>query len=154
MAEPRWLDSDQQCDWRVYIDGSLRLAEALERDLKARHGLSMAEYEIMVRLSEAPERTMRMAELAACASQSRSRLSHTVTRLERAGLVDRQACADDKRGVQAVLTDKGFATLEEAAPSHVAAVRDLFVDVVGPGDLVAIGRAFRGVLTRLNERDA
>ena len=153
MAEPRWLDSDQQRDWRAFIDGSLRLAEALEHDLKTRHGLSMAEYEIMVRLSEAPDRTLRMAELAAYASQSRSRLSHTVTRLERAGLVDRQACADDKRGVQAVLTDKGFDTLKHAAPSHVEAVRDLFVDVVTPGDLTAIGHAFRSVLTRLDERE-
>lgn len=154
MAEPRWLDSAQQRDWRAFIDGSLRLAEALEHDLKTRHGLSMAEYEIMVRLSEAPERTMRMAELAACASQSRSRLSHTVTRLQQAGLVQRQACADDRRGVQAVLTDKGFATLETAAPSHVTAVRDLFVDVVDPADLAAIGRAFRAVLERLDERRA
>ena len=71
MAEPRWLDAAQQRDWRAFIDGSLRLAEALEHDLKARHGLSMAEYEIMVRLSEVPEHTLRMAELAACASQSR-----------------------------------------------------------------------------------
>lgn len=154
MAGPRWLDSDQQRDWRAFIDGSLRLAEALEHDLKTRHGLSVAEYEIMVRLSEAPDRTMRMAELAACASQSRSRLSHTVTRLERSGLVERQSCADDKRGVQAVLTDKGFATLKDAAPSHVAAVRDLFVDVVTPADLTAIGRAFRSVLIRLDERRA
>lgn len=152
MAEPRWLDAAQQREWRAFIDGSLRLAEALEQDLKRRHGLSMAEYEIMVRLSEAPCRTMRMAELAACASQSRSRLSHTVTRLERAGLVQRRSCADDKRGVEAVLTEKGFATLAEAAPSHVTAVRDLFVDVVDPGDLTAIGRAFDAVLTRLNER--
>ena len=152
MAEVRWLDAAQQRDWRAYIDGSLRLAEALEQDLKARHGLSMAEYEIMVRLSEAPERTMRMAELAACASQSRSRLSHTVTRLERAGLVERSSCADDKRGVLATLTDKGYAALETAAPAHVAAVRDLFVDLVEPEDLAAIGRGFRAVLDRLDER--
>ncbi|HEY3687210.1 MAG TPA: MarR family transcriptional regulator [Streptosporangiaceae bacterium] len=152
MVEPRWLDAAQQRDWRAFIDGSLRLAEALEQDLKKRHGLSMAEYEIMVRLSETPDRTMRMAELAACASQSRSRLSHTVSRLERAGLVERRSCADDKRGVEAVLTEKGFSTLAEAAPSHVTAVRDLFVDVVAPDDLVAIGRSFESVIARLDER--
>lgn len=154
MAEARWLDAAQQREWRAFIDGSLRLAEALEQDLKARHGLSMAEYEIMVRLSEAPERTMRMAELAACASQSRSRLSHTVTRLERSGLVERSSCPDDKRGVLATLTDKGYDALETAAPSHVAAVRDLFVDVVEPEDLAAIGRGFRAVIGRLDERRA
>lgn len=152
MAEPRWLDPDQQRDWRAFIDGSLRLGEALEHDLKMRHGLSMAEYEIMVRLSEAPGRTMRMAELASCASQSRSRLSHTVTRLERAGVVERSTCTEDKRGVLATLTDKGLAALETSAPSHVAAVRDMFVDVVSPDDLAAIGRAFRIVTAHLRER--
>jgi len=154
MAEPRWLDAAQQRDWRAFIDGSLRLAEALEHDLKTRHGLSMAEYEIMVRLSEAPNRTMRMAELAACASQSRSRLSHTVTRLERAGLVERSSCPDDKRGVLATLTEKGYDALETAAPSHVTIVRDLFIDAVDPEDLTAIGRAFRKVTERLDERHA
>jgi DNA-binding MarR family transcriptional regulator len=152
MVEPRWLGAAQQRDWRAFIDGSLRLAEALEQDLKKRHGLSMAEYEIMVRLSEAPDRTMRMAELAWCASQSRSRLSHTVTRLERAGLVERRSCAGDKRGVEAVLTEKGYTALAETAPSHVTAVRDLFVDVVEPDDLVAIGRAFESVIARLDQR--
>lgn len=152
MVDPQWLDAAQQRDWRAFIDGSLRLAESLEQDLKKRHGLSMAEYEIMVRLSEAPDRTMRMAELASCASQSRSRLSHTVTRLERAGLVERSSCPEDKRGVLATLTEKGFDDLETAAPSHVAVVRDLFVDVVDPDDLTAIGRAFRAVTERLDER--
>lgn len=154
MADPQWLDAAQQRNWRAFIDGSLRLAEALEHDLKTRHGLSMAEYEIMVQLSEAPERTMRMAELAARASQSRSRLSHTVTRLERAGLVERSSCSDDRRGVLATLTEKGFDALAAAAPSHVAVVRDLFVDVVDPEDLTAIGRAFRAVKARLVERRA
>lgn len=154
MADIRWLDAAQQRDWRAFIDGSRRLAEALDQDLKANHGLSVAEYEIMVRLSEAPDRTMRMAELAARASQSRSRLSHTVTRLEQAGFVARRACPEDKRGVLCTLTDQGFTALEKAAPSHVAVVRDLFVDVIDPDDLAAIGRGFRAVTERLEERRA
>src|SRR3954451_22322167 len=142
MSEPRWLDAVQQRDWRAYVEGSVRLTDLLDRDLKAKHGLTMAEYEILVRLSEAPDRRLRMAELAEYASQSRSRLSHTVSRLECKGLVRRGTCGEDKRGVVAELTDEGFALLDRAAQDHVTAVREYFIDVVDPADLEAIGRAF------------
>jgi DNA-binding MarR family transcriptional regulator len=145
MSEPRWLDAAQQRDWRAYIEGSARLADLLDRDLKAKHGLTTAEYEILVRLSEAPDRRLRMAELADSVSQSRSRLSHTVARLESKELVVRGMCGDDKRGVNAELTDKGFAFLEQAARDHVTTVREYFVDVIDSEDLEAIGRAFRAI---------
>jgi len=149
MSDSRWLSTVQQHHWRAYIEGSARLAEALERDLKERHGLSLAEYEILVRLSEAPQRRLRMAELAASAIQSRSRLTHTVARMESKGLVSRTECPSDKRGVYAELTPEGFAALSRAAVDHVSAVRDLFVDVIDPNDFVALGRAFRAVRERL-----
>jgi DNA-binding MarR family transcriptional regulator len=148
MSEPRWLDSGQLRNWRTYIEGSIRLTEVLDRDLKSKHGVTMPEYEILVRLSEAPGRALRMAELAEYASQSRSRLSHTVTRLECKGLVRRGTCGEDKRGVVAELTDEGFALLEQAARDHVTAVREYFIDVVDPADLEAIGRAFSTVFER------
>lgn len=151
MTEPRWLDAAQQRDWRAYLDGSLRLADALDRDLKTRHGLSSAEYEILVRLSEAPGRRLRMAELAEHANQSRSRLSHTVARLECKGFVARGTCGADKRGVNAELTDEGFAFLERAARDHVAAVREFFIDVIDPEDLKAIGRAFGAVAEQVDK---
>jgi DNA-binding MarR family transcriptional regulator len=122
----------------------------MDRDLKAKHGLSVSEYEILVRLSEAPERRLRMAELAEHASQSRSRLSHTCSRLESKGLVRRDNCPNDKRGVYAFLTDAGFEALDRAARDHVETVRDYFVDVVEPSDLEAIGRAFTAVLKRID----
>ncbi|WUH99503.1 MarR family transcriptional regulator [Spirillospora sp. NBC_00431] len=149
MTEPRWLDAAQQRDWRAYVDGSVRLTEIMDRDLKTRHGLSVSEYEILVRLSEAPERQLRMAELAANASQSRSRLSHTCSRLESKGLVKRDSCPNDKRGVFAQLTEEGFAALERAARDHVETVRTYFIDVIDPQDLEAIGRAFTLVCKRL-----
>ncbi|GGT69403.1 MarR family transcriptional regulator [Actinomadura citrea] len=149
MTEPRWLDATQQRDWRAYVDGSVRLTEVMDRDLKTKHGLSNSEYEILVRLSEAPDRRLRMAELADNASQSRSRLSHTCSRLETKGLVKRDSCPNDKRGVYAHLTDEGFAALERAARDHVEVVRTFFIDVVEPQDLEAIGRAFSVVLKRL-----
>ncbi|TYK50525.1 MarR family winged helix-turn-helix transcriptional regulator [Actinomadura decatromicini] len=149
MSEPRWLDATQQRDWRAYVDGSVRLTEIMDRDLKTKHGLSVSEYEILVRLSEAPERRLRMAELAENASQSRSRLSHTCSRLESKGLVKRDSCPNDKRGVYAHLTDEGFAALDRAARDHVETVRNFFIDVIDPDDLAAIGRAFTLVLKRL-----
>jgi DNA-binding MarR family transcriptional regulator len=149
VSETRWLDAAQQRDWRAFIEGSVRLLDVLDRDLKARHSLTISEYEILVRLSEAPERRLRMAELASSASQSRSRLSHTCGRLEAKSLVRRDSCPGDKRGVFAVLTDQGLATLERAASDHVAAVREFFVDVIDPADLEALGRAFRTVTTQI-----
>jgi DNA-binding MarR family transcriptional regulator len=151
MTEPRWLDAAQQRDWRAYLDGSLRLAEVLDRDLRTKHGLSNPEYEILVRLSEAPGRRLRMAELAEHANQSRSRLSHTVARLECKGFVARGTCCADKRGVNAELTEEGFAFLERAARDHVAVVREFFIDVIDPEDLKAIGRAFGAVAARVDK---
>jgi DNA-binding MarR family transcriptional regulator len=145
MSETRWLDAAQQRDWRAYIEGSVRLHELIDQSLKSSHGLSSAEYEILVRLSESEGHRLRMAELAEFASQSRSRLSHTCGRLERKGLVRRETCPDDKRGVFCRLTDKGFSTLESAAHDHVDTVREFFVDVVEPADLEAIGRAFTAI---------
>ena len=145
MAEPRWLDTAQQRDWRAYIDGSMRLHDLIDQNLKNSHGLSSAEYEILVRLSESPGRRLRMAELAESTSQSRSRLSHTCGRLEGKGLVRRETCDDDKRGVWCRLTEDGFATLAKAARDHVETVREFFIDVIEPADLEAIGRAFTAV---------
>ncbi len=149
MTGGRWLAASQQRDWRAYIEGRARLDEAIERDLKTRHGMSLAEYEILVQLSEAPDRRLRMAELASSATQSRSRLTHTVARLESKGFVSRTDCPTDKRGVYALLTDQGYAALSRAAADHVSTVRDLFIDVIDADDLAAIGRAFRTVADRL-----
>jgi DNA-binding MarR family transcriptional regulator len=145
----RWLSQDQQRSWRCFIEGTLRLYERLDRELRESHGLSMPEYEILVRLSEVPERRIRMAELAESANQSRSRLSHTVTRLERQRLVVRDTCADDRRGVFAVLTDEGYARLEEASHTHVTGVREHFVDLVSDDDLEVIGRGMGVVASKL-----
>lgn len=92
-----------------------------------------------------------MAQLAAEASHSRSRLSHTCARLETKGLVRRETCPSDKRGVLAHLTDEGFSTLERAARDHVATVREFFVDVVDPADLAAIGRAFAAIIAKVEQ---
>ena len=152
MGETRWLDASEQQDWRAFVNGVARLTDRLDRVLRDRHGLSMPEYEILVRLSEAEQRRQRMADLAQSVSHSRSRLSHTIGRLESDGLVRRESCEGDGRGVFAVLTEEGFAKLEAAAHDHVTSVREYFVDIIDPEDLVAIGRAFRAVAGKLDAR--
>jgi DNA-binding MarR family transcriptional regulator len=141
----RWLSDEQQRVWRSYLLGSLVLNERLDADLRE-HDLDLAEYEILVTLSEAADRQLRMAELADAVHQSRSRLTHTVTRMEKRGLIERTTCPVDRRGVWANLTDAGLRLLEDAAPSHVECVRRNFIDAIDPADLAAVGRAFRAVL--------
>lgn len=131
--EPRWLDADEQRTWRVFLTAQRLLFDRLERQLQRDAGLPMAYFEILVQLSEAPDRTLRMSQLAAGALSSRSRLSHAVARLEAAGWVRRRACTEDRRGAWATLTDAGLAKLDEAARGHVAAVRaDLLDPLTAP----------------------
>jgi DNA-binding MarR family transcriptional regulator len=145
----RWLSGDQQRAWRSYLLGTTLLMDRLDRDLRETHELSLPEYEILVRLSESPGRRLRMAEIADAVKNSRSRITHTVARLERSGLVERRACDTDGRGVLAILTDVGFAKLERAAHDHVASVRAALIDVVDDDDLRAVGRAFGAVADTL-----
>ena len=151
VSKTRWLDHNQQVAWRRYLLGTTLLMERLDRDLREQFGLSMPEYEILVRLSESPDHRMRMAELAGSVSHSRSRVTHTVARLEKEGLVERSACLTDGRGVEAVLTGDGFARLKAAAPVHVEGVRRFLVDLADEEDFAAVGRVFRAVADTLHE---
>lgn len=141
----RWLDPDQQRIWRSWLLGVARIDAVLGEWLRP-HNLDLAEYEILVVLSESVDRRLRMSDLALLVHQSRSRLTHTVSRLEAEGLVARERTCTDGRGVYATLTDGGVAKLVEAAPRHVESVRKIFVDAVAPEDFEAIGRAMDAVL--------
>ena len=143
--DTRWLDDQEQRSWRALLMGMTLLLDRLDDELRRRCELSLVEYEILVRLSEAEDRQMRMSDLAEAARQSRSRLTHTVARMEKKGLVTRMPCPDDRRGVIAALADDGYALLVEAAPDHVASVREVLVDVVDPTDFEALGRAMTAV---------
>src|SRR5947199_6075074 len=123
MAEPRWLDDEEQATWRAFVAATHLLFGQLDRELQRDAGIPHAYYVILAMLSEAPERTLRMSELAEITQSSRSRLSHAVARLEEAGWVRRESCPTDRRGAFARLTDEGFAALEAAAPAHVESVR-------------------------------
>ena len=131
----RWLDEEQQRSWRAFLEAVQVLQRGIDAQLQDEAGMPHAYYELLVRLSEAPERRLRMSALADAAVSSRSRLSHAVAQLEQRGWVRREACADDRRGQVAVLTDQGFAALAAAAPGHVEAVRRLLVDRLTPEQL-------------------
>lgn len=128
MAEPRWLDEEEQRTWRSFLMASRLLFDRLERDLKQDADLSFTYYEILTRLSEAPGRSMRMAGLAAACVFDRSRLSHAIDRLVRAGWVRRVPSGSDARGQLAELTDEGMAQVRRAAPGHAEQVRALIFD--------------------------
>ncbi|WP_020386731.1 MarR family winged helix-turn-helix transcriptional regulator [Kribbella catacumbae] len=151
MAGSGWLDDAQQRQWRSYVEGSALLLEVRDRRLRSQHNVSLADFEILMRLSEAPGGRLRMADLAELSYYSRSRLSHTVARLEVRQLVQRSEDDEDKRGVVASLTETGRAVLVKAAKDNVQTVREHFVDVVSPAELETIGRAFRKVAAKLHE---
>ncbi|MQY18328.1 MarR family winged helix-turn-helix transcriptional regulator [Nocardia macrotermitis] len=151
MNGPRWLDEHEQRAWLAFLTVTGMLSRRLDQQLERDSGLSHLQYEILVRLSAAPDHELRMTELADALLDSKSKLTYQIDRLEQAGLVRRRSCPSDMRAVYAVLTDAGQYTLEEAAPGHVAAVRELFLDPLTPDQLTAIadglgavGRKLRG----------
>jgi len=138
MGPPRWLNSEEKRAWTAFRTTYALLHQRIDQQLKRDAGLSHLQYEILVRLGAAPERELRMAELACAVSNSKSGLTYQIGQLEHAGLVRRRACESDVRAVYAVLTDEGQALLEQAAPGHVALVRELLVDVLTPDQLSAL----------------
>ena len=154
-GQPHWLTDEEQQAWRATVQLSQLLLRQLDRDLTA-HGLNGRDYEIMVELSEAPEHRLRMTDLADATSQSRSRLSHQITRMEKRGLVRRDDCEGDKRGTFAVLTKAGFDAIERVAPYHVEQVRRHYIDRLSPRQLEETRDAFAPIveyLRKIRDRD-
>jgi DNA-binding MarR family transcriptional regulator len=148
---PRWLDPDEMRFWRGFIEVSGRALDAINADLRTDADVTHDDYEVLVRLSEAPDRRMRMSELAAQVIQSRSRLTQRIDRLVERGFVERQRCPEDRRGMLAALTDAGFATLAAAAPAHVESVRRHLIDRLGPEQIRAGAEVFEAVLATCDE---
>ncbi len=153
MAPFRWLSADEQTAWRAYLRGSTLLAERLDAELVDAHGLTLADYEILVFLADAPRGGLRMSDLADRVLVSRSRLTYRVDRLVADGLVDRRPCPSDRRGSNAVLTAAGRRRLEKAAPTHVDGVRRHLVEQCSARDFATIGRAFRAVADEIDGGD-
>ena len=154
-GQPNWLTDEEQQAWRATVQLSQLLMRQLDRDLVA-HGLNARDYEILVDLSEAPEHRLRMTDLADATSQSRSRLSHQISRMEKRGLVRRDDCEGDKRGTFAVLTKAGFQAIEQVAPYHVENVRRHFIDRLSAQQQEEIRSSFQPIvdyLRKIRDRD-
>ena len=128
----RWLTAEEQRTWRLFLTACQSMFASIEGQLLHDSGLPHGYYEILVHLSEAPGRALRMTQLATASTYSKSRLSHAVSRLEDRGWVIREDCPTDRRGQIARLTDEGFAVLEAAAPGHVEQVRRSLIDALTP----------------------
>jgi DNA-binding MarR family transcriptional regulator len=145
VDEIRWLDDDELRAWRALVICSNRLKAVLDAELVVEHDLPFGDYEVLVVLSEAPDRRLRMSELAERLFLSPSGLTRRLDRLTRDGLVAREQCPFDRRGTYAVLADQGFERLEQAAPCHVRGVREHFIDLLDRPQLQALGRALEKV---------
>jgi len=143
------LDADEMRAWRGYIVGSALLEYRLNRELQEEHGITLADYEILARLSEQEGMRMRMTQLAADVASSKSRVSHQVARLESAQLVRRELCPSDGRGIFAVLTDSGFELLRAAAPTHLRGVREHLIDRLTEEQRAALMVIFEDLAVRL-----
>ena len=153
MTEQRWLDEREERAWRGYLDMGAKLHARLNRELLRHAGLSGADYEVLVRLSEAPGGRSRAFQLGRAMQWEKSRLSHHLTRMARRGLVGRNECPTDARGAYIVLTDAGRTAIEAAAPRHVAEVRRCFIDVLTGDQLDALAAISDAVLAQLSGDD-
>ena len=150
MTETRWLNNDEQETWRLFLFASRLLFGEFERDMQRGAGMPLTYYEILSVLSEAPNRALRMSELAEALQVSPSRISHAVSRLEESGYVKREPCAADRRVLFAVLTDEGYRVLEGAAPLHVESVREHLFDQLSPGQQRELRKISEALLRHLS----
>lgn len=151
-CEIRWLTTEEMRAWRGYMDGNQRLMEVLNRDLQDVHDLSLGEYRILVLLSESPDGSLRMSDLANGVLSSRSRLTHQIRRMEEQLMVVRGTCVEDGRGVLAIITEEGRRRLAAAAPTHVASVRSNLVDLLTKNQLKVLAEVFEKVDKAIGER--
>ncbi|EPD56880.1 MarR family winged helix-turn-helix transcriptional regulator [Streptomyces sp. HGB0020] len=153
-APARWLSDDEQRIWRSYLHATTLLEDHLDRQLQRDAGMPHIYYGLLVALAEAPQRRLRMTELAMQSKITRSRLSHAIARLEKNGWVRREDCPSDKRGQFAVLTDAGAEVLARTAPGHVAAVRQALFERLTPEQQKALGEIMQIVAEGLQPGDA
>jgi DNA-binding MarR family transcriptional regulator len=149
----RWLSADQIEAWLAFFGAAALLNRRLDQQLKDDAGLTHVQYEVMARLSEAPDRELRMTELADTLYTSQSGTTYQIAQLEKAGLVRRRQCLGGPRAVYAVLTDAGFEVLRRAAPGHVNTVRELLIDVLTPEELEAVSNGLGRVRDRIVEQE-
>lgn len=149
QGEPRWLNEHEARAWRAYVISKPLLEYRLHRELMDGHNISLVDYEVLVRLSEAPCNEMRMSQLAEETASSKSRISHQITRMEAEGLVTRRQHLGDGRGVVAALTPTGMDMLRTSAPTHVAGVREHLIDLLSEQERAVLAQVFERVMSHL-----
>ncbi|MCC5574413.1 winged helix-turn-helix transcriptional regulator [Microtetraspora sp. AC03309] len=149
-----WLDADEQRAWRAYVRMQGLLAARLNRELQLESGLSLADYDVLVQLTDTPEARLRPFELQHELQWEQSRLSHHLARMRRRGLVEREECSEDGRGAFVVLTEKGRQAITAAAPGHVGVVRRFFFDGLTREEVAMLERLTTRILDRLSDADA
>ena len=147
----RWLTEDEQRAWRGLIQMTSRLDARLNRELQQSSGLSLADYDVLVLLTEAVDGRLRVFEIAEDLHWEQSRLSHHLARMQRRGLVSREECTTDRRGAFVVLTGAGRSAIEKAAPTHVATVRKLVFDGLSAEQVVSLESTVNEILSRLGD---
>lgn len=153
-AEPRWLTEQEQQAWRGLVTLWTQLSAALARDMAAHSELSMADFTVLVALTEACGGRVRAYSLAETLQWERSRLSHQLSRMERRGLLTRDACSEDGRGQVVCVSAAGRTAIGAAAPAHVAAVRRLFLDALNADQVAALAEIVALALPRLDDTSA
>src|SRR5215212_9329430 len=151
---PQWLTDDEQRAWRGLLQMTSRLDARLNRDLQQSSGLSLADYDVLVLLTEASEGRLRVFEIADDLKWEQSRLSHHLARMERRGLVAREECTTDRRGAFVVLTGAGRSAIEKAAPAHVATVRRLVFDGLSKERVAMLESTVNEILSRLDQGES
>jgi DNA-binding MarR family transcriptional regulator len=152
-SEPPWLNTREQHLWRAWTQLNAELSATLQREMQKDAKLSMSDYGVLVHLTDSPEGRVRVSDLARVLQWEISRVSHQVTRMERRGLVQRSECVEDGRGAFVVVTARGRAAIEQAAPGHVTAVRRLVFDVLDDNDVATLSVAIDKMLAALHEMD-
>ena len=154
MVKPRWLDERQQHVWQAYLHVNQQLYALLEQELVRDSGLSAADYMVLHPLSQAPDGLLRARELGAEIGWDRSRLSHHISRMEKRGLVTREECVEDGRGLMVRLTKAGRKAIERAAPQHVENVQRYVFDLLSKAELETLARVFDRVLENVTREKA
>jgi len=150
--DARWLSSDEQRAWRAWLDAHARLSARLNRELQAGSGLSLSDYDVLVHLTDVPEGRLRAFELGDGLQWEKSRVSRQVARMAARGLVARHASPEDGRGAYVTITPAGRRAIEDAAPAHVALVRQLLFDGLTAGQVRTLATVAMSVVRRLDEQ--
>ena len=152
MSETPWLDTQEEDAWRALQFMNMRLTTELARDLARHSDLAYQDYVVLVALTDQPDGMLRLYELAERLGWERSRLSHHISRMAGRGLIEKRKCPSDRRGALVVATDHGRSVIGSAAPSHAAAVRRFFIDLLTPAQLASLADAANTVLAALGSQ--